>query len=193
MSPRFRRSQVSQGRTDSLPATRDARGTHKHGRRRVRSAFFFPTMVAFPPTTEFSFNGSNLPLETVTIFRPSGAQIIRKLDIDLKVSATRLGRVPTLVTDRAVTLRLRGIGRKQCNCGREPQHLHRDRIIPRRRTRKRQAPRCSMCPRSTPGNHNVGPHPRAQLPAQRTSSGEKRARAGSRDLDSVRKDHGREA
>jgi hypothetical protein len=48
-------------------------------------------MVTFPPTTEFSFNGSNLPLETVTIFRPSGAQIIRKLDIDLKVSAARFG------------------------------------------------------------------------------------------------------
>ena len=115
-------------RSDSLPATHDARGTHKHGRRRVRSAFLFPTMVAFLSTTEFSFNGSNLLLETVTIFRPSGAQIVRKLDIDLKVSSAQLGRVPIWVTNRVVTLRLCGIGRKQSDCGHEPQHLHRDRI-----------------------------------------------------------------
>ena len=46
-------------------------------------------MVASLPTTEFSFDGSSLPIETVTVYRPSGAQVIRKLDVDLKVRATR--------------------------------------------------------------------------------------------------------
>ena len=44
-------------------------------------------MVASLPTTELSIDGSNLPIETVTVYRPSGAQIIRKLDVNLKVSA----------------------------------------------------------------------------------------------------------
>ena len=39
------------------------------------------------PTSELSVNGSTLPIETVTVYRPSGAQVIRKLDVDLKVSA----------------------------------------------------------------------------------------------------------
>jgi len=44
-------------------------------------------MVASLPTTTSSFDGSSLPIETVTVYRPSGAQVIRKLDVDLKVSA----------------------------------------------------------------------------------------------------------
>jgi len=39
------------------------------------------------PTSELSVDGSTLPIETVTVYRPSGAQVIRKLDVDLKVSA----------------------------------------------------------------------------------------------------------
>lgn len=43
-------------------------------------------MVASQATTKWSFRGSNLPVDTVTVYRPSGAQIIRKLDLELKVS-----------------------------------------------------------------------------------------------------------
>ena len=42
-------------------------------------------MVASLPTTGFSIDASSLPIETVTVYRPSGAQVIRKLDVDLKV------------------------------------------------------------------------------------------------------------
>jgi len=48
-------------------------------------------MVAPLPTTKFSFDGSSLPIETVTVYRPSGAQIIRELRVDLKVSTVELG------------------------------------------------------------------------------------------------------
>jgi len=44
-------------------------------------------MVVSLPTSELSIDGSTLPIETVIVYRPSGAQVIRKLDIDLKVSA----------------------------------------------------------------------------------------------------------
>ena len=44
-------------------------------------------MVASLPTTGLSIDGSSLPIETVTVYRPSGAQVIRKLDVDLKVGA----------------------------------------------------------------------------------------------------------
>ena len=50
-------------------------------------------MVTSLPTTLFSFDGSGLPIETVTVYRPSGAQVIRKLDVDLKVSIAKLGGV----------------------------------------------------------------------------------------------------
>ena len=50
-------------------------------------------MVASLPTTEFSFHGASLPIETVTVYRPSGAQVIRKLDVDLKVSLAKFDRV----------------------------------------------------------------------------------------------------
>jgi hypothetical protein len=42
-------------------------------------------MVASLPTSELSIDGSTLPIETATVYRPSGAQVIRKLDVDLKV------------------------------------------------------------------------------------------------------------
>ena len=48
-------------------------------------------MVASLPVTKFSFDGSSLPVETVTVYRPSGAQVVRKLSVDLKVSTTELG------------------------------------------------------------------------------------------------------
>ena len=51
-------------------------------------------MVASLPTTEFSFHRSSLPIETVTVYRPSGAQVVRKLDVDLKVSAVKSCRAP---------------------------------------------------------------------------------------------------
>lgn len=44
-------------------------------------------MVAVQVTKKWSFKGTNLPIDTVTVYRPSGAQIIRKLDLDLNVSA----------------------------------------------------------------------------------------------------------
>ena len=47
-------------------------------------------MVASLPTTELSFDGSSLPIETVTVYRPFGAQVIRKLDVHLKVSTVKL-------------------------------------------------------------------------------------------------------
>jgi len=46
-----------------------------------------PAMAISLPTSELSVDGSTLPIETVTVYRPSGAQVIRKLDVDLKVSA----------------------------------------------------------------------------------------------------------
>ena len=44
-----------------------------------------PIMVASQATTKWSFEGPNLPIDTVTVYRPRGAQIIRKLDLDLEV------------------------------------------------------------------------------------------------------------
>jgi len=40
-------------------------------------------MVAFQATTKWSFEGCNLPIDTVTIYRPSEAQVVRILDLDL--------------------------------------------------------------------------------------------------------------
>ena len=44
-------------------------------------------MAVSLPASEFSVDGSTLPIETATVYRPSGAQVIRKLDVDLKVNA----------------------------------------------------------------------------------------------------------
>lgn len=44
-------------------------------------------MVAIYTTTKWFFKGIDLPVDTVTIYRPSGAQVSRNLDLDLKVSA----------------------------------------------------------------------------------------------------------
>ena len=43
-------------------------------------------MVASNPTTELSIDASSLPIETVTVYQPSGAQVIRTLEVNLKVS-----------------------------------------------------------------------------------------------------------
>ena len=43
-------------------------------------------MVAVQATTKWSFKGANLPIDTVTVYRPSRAQVFGKLDLDLKVS-----------------------------------------------------------------------------------------------------------
>ena len=51
-------------------------------------------MVAVQATTRWTLKGENLPIDTVTVYRPSGAQIVRKLDLDLKVSSTK--RVPDI-------------------------------------------------------------------------------------------------
>ena len=48
-----------------------------------------PAMVISFPTSELSVDGSTLPIEAVTVYRPSGAQVIRKLDVDLKVNFCR--------------------------------------------------------------------------------------------------------
>jgi len=42
-------------------------------------------MVASQATTKWSFEGPNLPIDTVTVYRPYEAQVIRKLDLDLEV------------------------------------------------------------------------------------------------------------
>jgi len=42
-------------------------------------------MVASQATTKWTFEGPNLPIDTVTVYRPYGAQVIRKLDLDLEV------------------------------------------------------------------------------------------------------------
>jgi len=55
-------------------------------------------MVASPPTTKFSFDGSNLPVKSVTVYRPSGAQVIRELDVDLKVSTNEIGQVQSILS-----------------------------------------------------------------------------------------------
>lgn len=52
----------------------------------VRSYQSVSTMVAAQATTKWTFRGRNLPVDTITVYRPSGAQIVRKLDLDLKVS-----------------------------------------------------------------------------------------------------------
>jgi len=44
-------------------------------------------MAVSLPTSELSVDGSTLPIKIVTVYRPSGAQVIRKLNVDLKVSA----------------------------------------------------------------------------------------------------------
>ena len=43
-------------------------------------------MVASLPATELFIDASSLPIETVTVYQPSGAQVIRTLDVNLKVS-----------------------------------------------------------------------------------------------------------
>ena len=57
-------------------------------------------MVASQATKKWSFEGPNLPIDTVTIYRPSEAQVTRKLDMDLEVC-----REPRAVI-HLVTLRL---------------------------------------------------------------------------------------
>ena len=42
-------------------------------------------MVTSQETAKWSFKSSNLPIDTVTVYRPYGAQIIRKLALNLEV------------------------------------------------------------------------------------------------------------
>lgn len=42
-------------------------------------------MVASQAAKKWSFKGPNLPIDTVIVYRPHGAQVIRKLDLDLEV------------------------------------------------------------------------------------------------------------
>ena len=51
-------------------------------------------MVASLPTADISVDASSLPIETVTVYQPSGAQVIRKLNVDLKVSRMKFNRCP---------------------------------------------------------------------------------------------------
>ena len=44
-------------------------------------------MVEVQATAKWSFKGVDLPVDTVTVYRPSGAQVVRDLDLDLKVTA----------------------------------------------------------------------------------------------------------
>jgi len=57
-------------------------------------------MVTSQATTKWTFEGPNLPIDTVTVYRPYGAQVIRKLDLDLEV------RRDPRDTIRLVTLQL---------------------------------------------------------------------------------------
>ena len=77
------------------PLTRGARAFPKPGycQSTTTSAVSSSAMVTSLQTTLFSFDGSGLPIETVTVYRPSGAQVIRKLDVDLKVSTVKSGGV----------------------------------------------------------------------------------------------------
>lgn len=69
-------------------------------------------MVASLPTTELSIDGSGLPIESVTVYRPSGAQVIRKLDVELKVSAADEIRFSTLLKRLS---HIRGVGQAGTN------------------------------------------------------------------------------
>jgi len=48
----------------------------------------FSAMVASLPTKKFSFDGLS---STITVYRPSGAQVIRGLCVDLEVSTLKFG------------------------------------------------------------------------------------------------------
>jgi len=56
---------------------------HRDGR--ISRNLPFPIMDASQATTKWSFEGHKLPIDTVTVYRPRGAQITRKLDLDLEV------------------------------------------------------------------------------------------------------------
>jgi len=53
-------------------------------------------MVASQATTKWSFEGHKLPIDTVTVYRPQGAQITRKLDLDLEVRRVTIS-LPLLI------------------------------------------------------------------------------------------------
>ena len=45
---------------------------------------------------QFPLNDSSLPIETVTVYRPSGTRVIRRLDGGLKVSTLKLSEVQSM-------------------------------------------------------------------------------------------------
>lgn len=53
-------------------------------------------MVTSPTTTQLNFKAEDLPIKSVTVFRPSGAQIIRILKANLKVRRSRKSPSPNL-------------------------------------------------------------------------------------------------
>ena len=84
--------------------------------RRTGITVFFPrshwscrpsTMVGSPQATELSVDASRLPFETVTVYQPSGAQVIRTLNLNLKVSSAlcyRIVRRMTPTEDRQASM-----------------------------------------------------------------------------------------
>ena len=65
----------------------------------VSSALSSP-VVSSLPTTELLIDGSSLPVEMVTVYCPSGAQVVQNLDVDLKVSVNEIRSIPLLGEDR---------------------------------------------------------------------------------------------
>lgn len=62
-------------------------------------------MVTSLTTTQLNFKADDLPIKSVTVFRPSGAQIIRILKANLKVRRPQMtsisGSCPALRPDRS--------------------------------------------------------------------------------------------
>ena len=54
-------------------------------------------MVAVETTNKWSFKGVDLPIDIVTVYRTSEAQVVRKLDLDLKVSCAIARSVFTII------------------------------------------------------------------------------------------------
>ncbi|KAF9783017.1 hypothetical protein BJ322DRAFT_1009242 [Thelephora terrestris] len=79
-------------------------------------------MVAVKETTKWSFKGENLSIDTVTVYRPSGAQIVRKLDLDLKAGNNEIEVTGLSSVTNTESFRVSGLGDARLlvvNCLRE--------------------------------------------------------------------------
>ncbi|KAF9651185.1 hypothetical protein BDM02DRAFT_3259188 [Thelephora ganbajun] len=79
-------------------------------------------MVVIQATTNWSFKGADLPIDTVTVYRPSGAQVIRKLDLDLKAGNNVIEVTGLSSVTDTESFRVSGLGNARLlvvNCIRE--------------------------------------------------------------------------